>query len=92
MSPSHHLGLTLSPQSREIYILGYSVRLTDSELALLLSIMQSPCGASADELRLIVSSNSVSVHIHNINEKVRSLTGRSLIVCKNGRYMVSDEI
>lgn len=90
MAESSYRKLTVSPQSREIVLLGYAVKLTKSEHAILMSLMESDEeGVEIAGLRESIGTSSVSVHVCNINRKARELSGRSLIVYANKRYKIN---
>ena len=78
--------------SKETYLIGYKLKLSPTERAILLEIAQNT-GASIDELMPLlsdgVSRGNIAVHINAINKKAFSVSGRRLVLFENDRYIIN---
>lgn len=78
--------------SKETYLIGYELKLSPTERAILLEIAQNT-GASIDELMPLlsdgVSRGNIAVHINAINKKAFSVSGRRLVIFENDRYIIN---
>ena len=78
--------------SKEAYLIGYKLKLSPTERAILLEIAQN-AGAAIDELMPLlsdgVSRGNIAVHINAINKKAFSVSGRRLVLFENDRYIIN---
>ena len=78
--------------SKEAYLIGYKLKLSPTERAILLEIAQK-AGASIDELMPLlsdgVSRGNIAVHIKAINKKAFGVSGRRLVLFENDRYIIN---
>ena len=76
----------------EIFLLGYRLKLSPTEKAILLKIANDE-SASIDELLSLLSSGvsrgNIAVHINSINKKAKALSHRPLILFKNDSYIIN---
>lgn len=82
----------LTVTKSEAYLIGYKLKLSPTERAILLKIAESK-GASIDELIPIlsdgVSRGNVAVHINAINKKAIAVSRRRLVLFENDRYIIN---
>ena len=78
--------------SKEAYLIGYKLKLSPTERAILLEIAQN-AGATIDELMPLlsdgVSRGNIAVHINAINKKAFGVSGRRLVLFENDRYIIN---
>ena len=78
--------------SKEAYLIGYKLKLSPTERAILLEIAQN-AGASIDELMPLlsngVSRGNIAVHINSINKQAFGVSGRRLVLFENDRYIIN---
>lgn len=78
--------------SKEAYLIGYKLKLSPTERAILLEIAQN-AGAAIDELMPLlsdgVSRGNIAVHINAINKKAFGVSGRRLVLFENDRYIIN---
>lgn len=76
----------------EVYLIGYKLKLSPTERAILYEIAQSN-GASIDELLPLLSSGvsrgNIAVHINAINKKANAVSGRRLVLFENDKYILN---
>ena len=76
----------------EAYLIGYKLKLSPTERAILLEIANKKC-ASIEELLPIlsdgVSRGNIAVHINSINKKADSISGRRLVLFENNKYIIN---
>ena len=82
----------LSITKDEAYLIGYKLKLSPTERAILLEIAEKG-SASIDELLPLlsggVSRGNIAVHINAINKKANSVSGRKLVLFENERYIIN---
>ena len=78
--------------SKEAYLIGYKLKLSPTERAILLEIAQN-AGAAIDELMPLLSDGvnrgNIAVHINAINKKAFGVSGRRLVLFENDRYIIN---
>ena len=78
--------------SKEAYLIGYKLKLSPTERAILLEIAQN-AGATIDELMPLLSDGvrrgNIAVHINAINKKAFGVSGRRLVLFENDRYIIN---
>ena len=82
----------LNIDKSKAYLLGYELKLSKTELALLYEISQGGKTGVDDLLNILssgVSRGNVSVHVNAINNKAKKISGRNLVVFNNGRYTIN---
>ena len=93
MSQALYQRLWLDPDNREVFLLGYPLRLTNTEYALLLCIASSEdAGVSHDTLSEICDQSSITTHLSNINQKASELSDRRLIVYIDQKYKIHENM
>lgn len=82
----------LNITSDEVYLIGYRLKLSPTERAILYEIADKG-SASIDELLLLLSSGvsrgNIAVHINSINKKADSVSGRRLVLFENDKYILN---
>ena len=77
--------ISFCDDKKSIILLGYRVTLTPHEYKIVKLLFDEPTGISADEIiekcfkNKDITHGNVAVHVHNINQKVVSITNRKLI-------------
>lgn len=89
--------LTISAEPPEAILLGYRLELTPSEHAILYLLAAFPNrGFSRKEISLLIFKKedlpSVPVHVCSLNKKAFPISGRRLIVCPKGLYMLNESL
>ena len=76
----------------EAYLIGYKLKLSPTERAILFEIAING-GASIEELMPLlsdgVSRGNIAVHINSINKKADSVSGRKLVLFENNKYIIN---
>lgn len=76
----------------DVYLIGYKLKLSPTERAILYEIADKS-GASIDELLPLLSSGvsrgNIAVHINSINKKADAVSGRRLVLFENDRYILN---
>ncbi|MBE6533728.1 MAG: helix-turn-helix domain-containing protein [Ruminococcaceae bacterium] len=76
----------------EAYLIGYKLKLSPTERAILFEIASNG-GASIEELMPLlsdgVSRGNIAVHINSINKKADSVSGRKLVLFENNKYIIN---
>ena len=76
----------------EVYLIGYRLKLSPTERAILYEIADKG-SASIDELLPLLSSGvsrgNIAVHINSINKKADSVSGRRLVLFENDKYILN---
>lgn len=82
----------LTIEEKNVYLIGYKLKLSPSERNLLLNIANSK-GKTIDELLLLlndgVSRGNVAVHINSINKKAMAVSERKLILFEDEKYIIN---
>ena len=82
--------LSITPD--EAYLIGYKLKLSPTERAILFEIANKK-SASIDELLPLLSSGvsrgNIAVHINSINKKAYAVSGRKLVLFENDRYIIN---
>ena len=82
----------LNIEKNGVYLIGYPIKLSPSECALLYEIAAKN-GASIDDLLSLlaegVSRGNVAVHINSINRKAKAISGRRLVLFENEKYILN---
>ena len=82
----------LNITSDEVYLIGYRLKLSPTERAILYEIADKG-SASIDELLPLLSSGvsrgNIAVHINSINKKADSVSGRRLVLFENDKYILN---
>lgn len=82
----------LNIEKNGVYLIGYPIKLSPSERALLYEIAAKN-GASIDDLLSLlaegVSRGNVAVHINSINRKAEAISGRRLVLFENEKYILN---
>ena len=82
----------LNIEKNVVYLIGYPIKLSPSERALLYEIAAKN-GASIDDLLSLlaegVSRGNVAVHINSINRKAEAISGRRLVLFENEKYILN---
>ena len=82
--------LSITPD--EAYLIGYKLKLSPTERAILFEIANKK-SASIDELlpllSSVVSRGNIAVHINSINKKAYAVSGRKLVLFENDRYIIN---
>ena len=85
--------LSLDEKSKTVTYLGYQVKLTKAECALLSLLQSENRCIDLDELCHRLSVKTVSVHVCNLNNKLRKIGGRPVVVFqKPDGYKITDEL
>ena len=82
----------LNITDNEVYLIGYKLKLSPTERAILESIAKSGSASIEDLLPLLsdgVSRGNIAVHINSINKKAENISGRKLILFDNGKYILN---
>ena len=81
--------------SKKAYLIGYKLKLSPTERAILLEIAKNT-GASIDGLLPLlsegVSRGNIAVHINSINKKAFGISGRRLVLFENDRYIINSHM
>lgn len=76
----------------ESYLIGYKLKLTPTERAILFEIAVKS-SATIDELLSLlsdgVSRGNIAVHINSINKKANAVSGRKLVLFENNSYILN---
>ena len=76
----------------EVYLIGYGLKLSPTERAILYEIADKG-SASIDELLPLLSSGvsrgNIAVHINSINKKADRVSGRRLVLFENDKYILN---
>ena len=76
----------------EVYLIGYRLKLSPTERAILYEIADKG-SASIDELLPLLSSGvsrgNIAVHINSINKKADGVSGRRLVLFENDKYILN---
>ena len=76
----------------DVYLIGYKLKLSPTERAILCEIAKGK-GASIEDLLPIlsvgVSRGNIAVHINSINKKAENISGRKLILFDSGKYILN---
>lgn len=84
----HYLNIT----EKEAYLIGYKLKLSPTERAILLEIADKN-GASIENLLPLlsegVSRGNIAVHINSINKKAIAVSARKLLLFENDRYILN---
>lgn len=82
----------LNITKEEAYLIGYKLKLSPTERAILFEIANKK-SASIEELLPIlsdgVSRGNIAVHINSINKKADSISGRRLVLFENDKYIIN---
>ena len=82
----------LSITKDEAYLIGYKLKLTPTERAILFEIADKN-GSSIDELLHLltdgVSRGNIAVHINSINKKADAVSGRRLVLFEDEKYILN---
>ena len=74
------------------YLIGYKLKLSPTERAILYDITEKG-GASIDELLPLlsegVSRGNIAVHVNSINKKADTISGRKLVLFENDKYILN---
>ena len=85
----------LDINTSEAYLIGYKLKLSPTERAILLEIAKNT-GASIDGLLPLlsegVSRGNIAVHINSINKKAFGISGRRLVLFENDRYIINSHM
>ena len=82
----------LNIEKNGVYLIGYPIKLSPSERALLYEIAAKNGVAIDDLLPLLaegVSRGNVAVHINSINRKAEAISGRRLVLFENEKYILN---
>lgn len=76
----------------ECFLIGYKLKLSPTERAILLEIATKK-SASIDELLPLlstgVSRGNIAVHINSINKKAYAVSSRKLVLFENDKYIIN---
>ena len=82
----------LNITKEEAYLIGYKLKLSPTERAILFEIANKK-SASIEELLPIlsdgVSRGNIAVHINSINKKADSISDRRLVLFENDKYIIN---
>ena len=82
----------LSITKDEAYLIGYKLKLSPTERAILFEIA-SKGGATIDDLLHLladgVSRGNIAVHINSINKKADGISGRRLVLFQDDKYIIN---
>ena len=76
----------------EVYLIGYKLKLSPTERAILYEIADKGSASIDDLLPLIssgVSRGNIAVHINAINKKADTVSGRRLVLFENDKYVLN---
>ena len=82
----------LNITEKEAYLIGYKLKLSPTERAILLEIADKNGASIEDLLPLLsegVSRGNIAVHINSINKKATNISGRKLILFEDGKYVIN---
>lgn len=83
----------LNINGKEVYLIGYPLKLSPTERRLLYAIADSK-GKTVDELLSLladgVSRGNVAVHINSINKKAIAVSSRRLILFQDEKYVINE--
>lgn len=83
----------LNINGKEVYLIGYPLKLSPTERRLLYAIADSK-GKTVDELLSLladgVSRGNVAVHINSINKKAIAVSNRRLILFQDEKYVINE--
>ena len=90
--PLYYRFLSASPQPNVFYLLGYPLKLSPIESAIVSKLL-SEHSLSIDELCVLptktLSKQCLAVHVHAINQKAEQISGRRLILFLADCYRLS---
>lgn len=76
----------------EAYLIGYKLKLSPTERAILFEIANNNGATIDDLLHLLadgVSRGNIAVHINSINKKAERVSGRKLVLFQDDRYVLN---
>ena len=82
----------LNITEKEAYLIGYKLKLSPTERAILLEIADKNGASIEDLLPLLsegVSRGNIAVHINSINKKAIAVSARKLVLFENDRYILN---
>ena len=89
--PNMNVGF-LNICENEIFLLGYRLKLSPTEKAILLKIAKDE-SASIDQLLSLLSSGvsrgNIAVHINSINKKAIAISDRKLVLFEDEKYIIN---
>ena len=82
----------LSISDDEVYLIGYKLKLSPTERAILYEIANNKGASIEDLLPLLsdgVSRGNIAVHINSINKKAENISRRKLILFDGEKYILN---
>ena len=76
----------------EAYLIGYKLKLSPTERAILFEIADKGNASIEELLPLLsdgVSRGNIAVHINSINKKADAVSGRRLVLFENDKYILN---